>query len=194
MCAIPIRRTLSASDIETKSKRRFAFRVVNGSLHRRGEVLVQGLSGALDRPSPVAAHVSVPRGKRVKVAGITAWRHGWLVITTSVWTAMTLVHPLVIGRRIEGIPDPARVRVLCEGRVVADRPSHGGEAVSRQHGARKSLEEFDFDHVRGPRGDLIADLGALDFVVATGDPRRPGSQLLPSARPDAGTASDEAKT
>ncbi len=30
------------------------------------------------------------------------------------------VHPGVIGRRIEVIADLARVRVLCEGRVVAD--------------------------------------------------------------------------
>ena len=30
------------------------------------------------------------------------------------------VHPAVIGRRIEVIADLARVRVLCEGRLVAD--------------------------------------------------------------------------
>jgi transposase len=30
------------------------------------------------------------------------------------------VHPSVIGRRIEMLADLARVRVLCEGRVVAD--------------------------------------------------------------------------
>jgi len=30
------------------------------------------------------------------------------------------VHPGVIGRRVEVVADLARVRVLCEGRVVAD--------------------------------------------------------------------------
>jgi hypothetical protein len=30
------------------------------------------------------------------------------------------VHPAVIGRRIEVVADLARVRALCEGRVVAD--------------------------------------------------------------------------
>jgi hypothetical protein len=32
--------------------------------------------------------------------------------------------------------------------------------------ARKSLEEFDFEHSRGLKRDLIAHLGTLDFVVA----------------------------
>src|SRR4029453_6394067 len=32
--------------------------------------------------------------------------------------------------------------------------------------ARKSLEEFDFDHARGLKRDLVAHLGTLDFVVA----------------------------
>jgi DNA replication protein DnaC len=27
------------------------------------------------------------------------------------------------------------------------------------------LEEFDFDHARGPKRDLIAHLGTLDFVA-----------------------------
>ncbi|MDQ1539271.1 MAG: hypothetical protein QOE58_3664, partial [Actinomycetota bacterium] len=32
--------------------------------------------------------------------------------------------------------------------------------------ARKSLEEFDFDHARGLKRDTIAHLGTLDFVAA----------------------------
>jgi DNA replication protein DnaC len=32
--------------------------------------------------------------------------------------------------------------------------------------ARKSLEEFDFDHARGLKRDTIAHLGTLDFVTA----------------------------
>ena len=32
--------------------------------------------------------------------------------------------------------------------------------------ARKSLEEFDFDHARGLKRDQVAHLGTLDFVAA----------------------------
>jgi DNA replication protein DnaC len=32
--------------------------------------------------------------------------------------------------------------------------------------ARKSLEEFDYDHARGLKRDTIAHLGTLDFVAA----------------------------
>src|SRR3954454_7778631 len=53
-------------------------------------------------------------------------------------------------------------------REVAARESHGGEGRIRaaRFPARKSLEEFDFDHARGLKRDLIAHLGTLDFVVA----------------------------
>ena len=51
---------------------------------------------------------------------------------------------------------------------VAARDAHGGEGRIRaaRLPARKSLEEFDFDHARGLKRDLIAHLGTLDFVTA----------------------------
>lgn len=56
----------------------------------------------------------------------------------------------------------------CLQREVAARESHGGEGRARaaRFPARKSLEEFDFDHARGLNRDAIAHLGTLDFVTA----------------------------
>lgn len=56
----------------------------------------------------------------------------------------------------------------CLQREVSARESHGGEGRIRaaRFPARKSLEEFDFDHARGLRRDLVAHLGNLDFVTA----------------------------
>jgi DNA replication protein DnaC len=56
----------------------------------------------------------------------------------------------------------------CLQREVAARQAHGGEGRVRaaRFPARKSLEEFDYDHARGLNRDLIAHLGTLDFVVA----------------------------
>jgi DNA replication protein DnaC len=58
--------------------------------------------------------------------------------------------------------------VACLQREVAARESHGGEGRIRaaRFPARKSLEEFDFDHARGLKRDLIAHLGTPDFVTA----------------------------
>jgi DNA replication protein DnaC len=57
--------------------------------------------------------------------------------------------------------------VACLQREVAARESHGGEGRIRaaRFPARKSLEEFDFDHARGLRREVIAHLGTLDFVA-----------------------------
>jgi DNA replication protein DnaC len=57
--------------------------------------------------------------------------------------------------------------VACLQREVSARESHGGEGRIRaaRFPARKSLEEFDFDHARGLKRDLIAHLGTLDFVT-----------------------------
>ena len=51
-------------------------------------------------------------------------------------------------------------------REVAARDAHGGEGRIRaaRFPARKSLEEFDFDHARGLKRDLVAHLGTLDFA------------------------------
>ena len=58
--------------------------------------------------------------------------------------------------------------VACLQREVAARESHGGEGRIRaaRFPSRKSLEEFDFDHARGLKRDLISHLGTLDFVTA----------------------------
>jgi DNA replication protein DnaC len=58
--------------------------------------------------------------------------------------------------------------VACLQREVAARESHGGEGRIRaaRFPARKSLEEFDFDHARGLRREIIAHLGTLDFAAA----------------------------
>ncbi len=58
--------------------------------------------------------------------------------------------------------------VACLQREVAARDAHGGEGRIRaaRFPARKSLEEFDFDHARGLKRDVIAHLGTLDFVTA----------------------------
>src|SRR6187549_3137429 len=58
--------------------------------------------------------------------------------------------------------------VACLQREVAAREAHGGEGRIRhaRFPARKSLEEFDYDHARSLRRDLVAHLGTLDFVVA----------------------------
>jgi DNA replication protein DnaC len=56
----------------------------------------------------------------------------------------------------------------CLQREVAAREAHGGEGRIRaaRFPARKSLEEFDFDHTRGLNREAIAHLGTLDFVAA----------------------------
>jgi len=58
--------------------------------------------------------------------------------------------------------------VACLQREVSARESHGGEGRIRaaRFPARKSLEEFDYDHARSLKRDLIAHLGTLDFVTA----------------------------
>jgi DNA replication protein DnaC len=56
----------------------------------------------------------------------------------------------------------------CLQREVAARESHGGEGRIRaaRFPARKSIEEFDYDHSRGLKREVIAHLGTLDFVIA----------------------------
>ena len=56
----------------------------------------------------------------------------------------------------------------CLHREVSARESHGGEGRIRaaRFPGRKSLEEFNFDHARSVKRDLISHLGTLDFVTA----------------------------
>jgi DNA replication protein DnaC len=58
--------------------------------------------------------------------------------------------------------------IACLQREVAARDAHGGEGRIRaaRFPARKSLEEFDYDHARGLKREVIAHLGTLDFVTA----------------------------
>src|SRR5215470_3663857 len=55
----------------------------------------------------------------------------------------------------------------CLQREVAARESHGGEGRIRaaRFPARKSLEDFDYDHARGLKREVIAHLGTLDFIT-----------------------------
>ena len=57
--------------------------------------------------------------------------------------------------------------IACLQREVSARESHGGEGRIRaaRFPARKSLEDFDFDHARGLKRETIAHLGTLDFVA-----------------------------
>jgi DNA replication protein DnaC len=52
-------------------------------------------------------------------------------------------------------------------REVAARESHGGDGRIRaaRFAARKSLEDFDYDHQRSLKRDQIAHLATLDFVA-----------------------------
>jgi DNA replication protein DnaC len=56
----------------------------------------------------------------------------------------------------------------CLQREVSARESHGGEGRIRaaRFPARKSLEEFDYDHARSLKRDTVMHLGTLDFVNA----------------------------
>jgi DNA replication protein DnaC len=58
--------------------------------------------------------------------------------------------------------------VACLQREVAAREAHGGEGRIRaaRFPARKSLEQFDYDHARGLKREVITHLGTLDFVTA----------------------------
>jgi DNA replication protein DnaC len=56
----------------------------------------------------------------------------------------------------------------CPQREVSARESHGGDGRIRaaRFPSRKSIQEFDFDHARGLKREVVAHLGTLDFVVA----------------------------
>jgi DNA replication protein DnaC len=61
--------------------------------------------------------------------------------------------------------------VACLQREVAAREAHGGEGRIRaaRFPARKSLEDFDYDHQRSASRQVIAHLGTLDFVADRGN-------------------------
>jgi DNA replication protein DnaC len=93
-----------------------------------------------------------------------------LVFLTRALKAPTLrqsVARLVERARAEGWTHEEFL-AACLQREVAARQAHGGEGRVRaaRFPARKSLEEFDFDHARGLKREVIAHLGTLDFVAA----------------------------
>jgi DNA replication protein DnaC len=79
-----------------------------------------------------------------------------------------------LARSVERLAERARsdgwsheeFLAACLEREVAARQSNGGEIRIRaaRFPARKTLEEFDYDHQRSLRRDVVAHLGALDFV------------------------------
>jgi len=81
-----------------------------------------------------------------------------------------------LARSVERMAERARAEswtheqflAACLEREVAARQSNGGEIRIRsaRFPARKTLEDFDFDHQRSLKRDVIAHLGALDFVEA----------------------------
>jgi DNA replication protein DnaC len=80
-----------------------------------------------------------------------------------------------LGASVERLAERARSEswtheeflAACLQREVAARESHGGEGRIRgaRFPARKSLEEFDYEHQRSLKRDQIAHLGTLDFVT-----------------------------
>lgn len=56
----------------------------------------------------------------------------------------------------------------CLEREVSSRQTHGGEnrIKAAKFPSYKTLEDFDFNHQRSVRKDVVAHLGALDFVAA----------------------------
>jgi DNA replication protein DnaC len=56
----------------------------------------------------------------------------------------------------------------CLEREVASRQTHGGEnrIKAARFPAQKTLEDFDFSYQRSIRKEIVAHLGALDFVEA----------------------------
>jgi DNA replication protein DnaC len=81
-----------------------------------------------------------------------------------------------LARAVERLAERARTDgwsheeflAACLEREVAARQANGGEIRIRaaRFPARKALEDFDFDHQRSLRREVIAHLGALDFVEA----------------------------
>ncbi len=79
-----------------------------------------------------------------------------------------------LARAVERLAERARTDAwtheeflaACLEREVAARQSNGGELRIRaaRFPARKTLEDFDFDHQRTLKRDVIAHLGALDFI------------------------------
>jgi DNA replication protein DnaC len=90
------------------------------------------------------------------------------------WLCRALKTPSMAAS-IERLAERARAEswsheeflAACLEREVAARQDHGAEIRIRaaRFPARKTLEDFDFDHQRSLKRDTIAHLGTLDFVA-----------------------------
>ena len=112
----------------------------------------------LDRHSSVMAAMAARRPSHAATRDLT----GEVAFLTRALKAPTLresVARLAERARAESWSHEEFL-VACLQREVAARESHGGEGRIRaaRFPARKSLEEFDFDHARGLKRDLIAHL------------------------------------
>jgi DNA replication protein DnaC len=97
------------------------------------------------------------------------------LVAELVFLTRTLKAP-TLRTSVAGLAERARAEgwtheeflAACLQREVAARQAHGGEGRIRhaRFPARKSLEEFDYDHARGLNRDTVAHLGTLDFVLA----------------------------
>ena len=67
----------------------------------------------------------------------------------------------------------AEYLAACLEAEVATRSAHGAANRIGAAGfpARKTLEDFDFDHQRSVKRDHILHLATLDFITAIGNPR-----------------------
>ncbi|WP_280478775.1 IS21-like element helper ATPase IstB [Nocardia cyriacigeorgica] len=105
----------------------------------------------------------------------TATQNSRNVASEIAYLARALKAPTLAGA-VERLAERARAEdwtheeflAACLQREVSARESHGGEGRIRsaRFPARKSLEEFDFDHQRSLKRDTITHLGTLDFITA----------------------------
>jgi hypothetical protein len=111
-----------------------------------------------------------------------------LVFMTRALKARTLRDSAARGSPSGRGPSPGPMsQAACLQCKVAARDAHCGEGRIRaaRFSARKSIEEFDFDHARGLKRDLIAHLGSVDFVtgkenvIFLGPPGLPSGRLRP---------------
>ncbi|MEV5831964.1 IS21-like element helper ATPase IstB [Nocardia sp. NPDC052112] len=109
------------------------------------------------------------------MAAKTANTNGRNITSELAFLTRALKAPTLAGA-IERLAERARAEswsyeeflAACLQREVAAREAHGGEGRIRgaRFPARKSLEEFDFDHQRSLKRDVITHLGTLDFITA----------------------------
>jgi len=71
----------------------------------------------------------------------------------------------------------------CLQREVASRDAHGAEGRIKAAGfpARKTIEDFDFDHQRSVKREIVTHLAALDFIVAKENAVLLGPPVIPGS-------------